>query len=40
MSLKFKNEIDSATFDDLMDENENGVYELSCLASNMKNEIV
>jgi hypothetical protein len=39
MSLKFKNEIDSATFDDLVDENENVVYEL-CLASNMKNEIV
>jgi len=39
MSLKFKNEIDSATFDDLMDENENVVYQL-CLASNMKNEIV
>jgi hypothetical protein len=40
MSLKFKTEIDSTTFDDLMDENENVVYELSCLASNMKNEIV
>ncbi len=40
MSLKFKTEIDSTTFDDLMDENENVVYELSCLASNMKNDIV
>jgi len=40
MSLKFKDEIDFATFDDLMDENENVVYELSCLASNMKNDIV
>jgi len=36
MSLKFKDEIDSPTFDNLMDENENVVYELSCLASNIK----
>jgi len=40
MSLKFKDQIDSATFDDLMDENENVIYELSCLASNIKNEVV
>jgi hypothetical protein len=29
MSLKFKDEIDSATFDDLTDENETIVFELS-----------
>jgi hypothetical protein len=36
MSLKFKDEIDSTTFDNLMKELENVVYELSCLASNIK----
>jgi len=36
MSLKFKDEIDSATFDNLMKEDENVVYELSCLVSNIK----
>ncbi len=37
MSLKFRHEIDSTTFDNLiMEENENVVYELSCLASNLK----
>jgi hypothetical protein len=43
MSLKFKDEMDYATFDNLMkkDENdENVVYELSCLASNIKKEVV
>jgi len=32
MSLKFKDEIDSTTFDNLMEEDENVVYELSYLA--------
>jgi hypothetical protein len=40
MSLKFKNEIDFATFDNLMEEDGNVVYELSCLASNIKKEII
>ncbi len=40
MSLKFKNEIDSASFDNLMEKNGNVAYELSCLASNIKKEII
>jgi len=40
MSLKFKDEIDSTTFDNLMEEDGNVVYELSCLASNKKKEVV
>ncbi len=40
MSLKFKDEIDSTTFDNLMEEDGNVVYELSCLASNIKKEII
>ncbi len=36
MSLKFKAEIDFATFDNLMEKDENVVYELSCLASHIK----
>jgi len=40
MNLKFKNEIDSTTFDNLMEEDANVVFELSCLVSNMKKEIV
>ncbi len=36
MSLKFKNEINSTTFDNLMEEDANVVYELSCLASHIK----
>jgi hypothetical protein len=36
MSLKFRNEIDFATFDNLTEENGNVVYELSCLAFNIK----
>ncbi len=40
MNLNFKNEIDSATFDNLMEEDTNVVFELSCLVSNMKKEIV
>jgi len=39
MSLKFKDEIDFATFDNLMEEDGNVVYELSCLASNIKKEV-
>jgi hypothetical protein len=40
MSLNFKDEIDYATFDNLMEEDGNVVYELSCLASNIKKEVV
>jgi hypothetical protein len=40
MSLKFRDEIDSATFDNLMEEDGNVVYELSCFASNVKKEII
>jgi len=40
MSLKFKDEIDSTTFDNLMEEDGNVVYELSCLTSNIKKEVV
>jgi hypothetical protein len=36
MSLNFKDEIDYATFDNLMEEDKNVVYELSCMASNIK----
>ncbi len=36
MSLKFRDEIDFATFDNLMEEDGNVVYERSCLASNIK----
>jgi hypothetical protein len=36
MSLKFKDEIDFATFDNLMEQDANVVFELSCLASNIK----
>ncbi len=39
MSVKFKDEIDFATFDNLMEEDENVVYKFSCLASNIKNEV-
>jgi hypothetical protein len=37
MSLKFKDEIDFANFDNLMEQDANVVFELSCLASNIKN---
>ncbi len=40
MSLKFRDEIDFATFDNLMEEDENVVCELSCLASNIKKIVV
>jgi hypothetical protein len=36
MSLIFKDEIESTTFDNLMEEDANIVYELSCLAFNIK----
>ncbi len=36
MSLKLKDEIDSTTFDNLMEEDENVVYELSYLTFNIK----
>jgi len=36
MILKFRDEIDFATFDNLMEKYANVVYELSCLASNIK----
>ncbi len=40
MNLKFKNKIDFATFDNLMEEDAYVVFGLSCFASNMKNKIV
>ncbi len=40
MSLKFRDEIDSTTFDNLMEEYGNVVYELSCFTSNIKKEII
>ncbi len=40
MSLKFKDEIDSVTFNNLMEKDENIFYELSCLASNLKKEFM
>ncbi len=40
MNLKFKDEIDYVTFDNLMEEDGNVIYELSCLASNIKKKVV
>jgi hypothetical protein len=40
MNLKFKDEIDFATFDNLMEEDGNVAYELSCLAFNIKKEVI
>jgi hypothetical protein len=40
MNLKFRDEIDSTIFDNLMEEDGNVVYELSCLASNIKKIVV
>jgi hypothetical protein len=40
MNLKFKDEIDFATFDNLMEEDGNVIYELSCLTSNIKKEVI
>jgi len=36
MSLEFRDEIDFATFDNLMEEDGNVAYGLLCLASNIK----
>jgi hypothetical protein len=41
MSLKFKDKINSTTFDNLIvEEDENVIYELSCLTFTSKNEVV
>ncbi len=40
MNLNFKDEIDSTTFDNLMKEDANVVFELSHMAFNIKHEIV
>jgi hypothetical protein len=40
MSLKFRDEIDFTTFNNLMEEDGNVVYELSCFASNINKEVV
>jgi hypothetical protein len=40
MSIKFRIEINFTTFDKLMEENANVAFELSCLASNIKEEVV
>jgi hypothetical protein len=41
MSLKFRDKIDFTTFDNLMVKKDgNVVYALSCLASNLKSEVV
>jgi hypothetical protein len=39
MSLKFRDEIDSTSFDNCKEEDGNVVYELSCLKSNIKNKL-
>jgi hypothetical protein len=36
MNLKFKDEVDYASFDNLMEEDGTIFYQLSCLASNIK----
>ncbi len=40
MSPEFKDEIDSITFDNLLEEDGNVDYELSCLACNIKKKVV
>jgi hypothetical protein len=40
MNLKFKDEIDFITFDNLMEEDGNVVYDLSCSTSNIKKKVV
>jgi hypothetical protein len=40
MNIRFKDEIDYATFDNLMENYANVVFELSCLTSNIKKEVV
>jgi stress response protein SCP2 len=39
-SLKFRDEIDFITFNNLMEKDGNVVYGLSCLASNIKKEVI
>jgi len=39
MNLKFRDEIDYATFDNLMKEDGNVIYQLSCVTSNIKKEV-
>ncbi len=39
MNLKFKDEIEFATFDNLIEEDANVVFMLSCLVSNIKKEV-
>ncbi len=39
MSLQFRDEIDSTTLDNLMEEDGNVVNELSCFASNIKKKL-
>jgi len=38
ISLKFKDKINFAPFDNLMEQNANVIFELKCLASKTKNE--
>ncbi len=40
MSLKFKDEIDFATFNNFLEKDANVIFEFSCLVSTIKNEIV
>jgi hypothetical protein len=40
MSVKFKDEINYIAFDNLMEEDVNVDFELSCLVSNIKKEVV
>jgi hypothetical protein len=40
MSLKFKNEIDFANFDNIMEEDANVVLELSYVVSNVKRKLL
>ncbi len=40
MNIKFKDEIDSTNFDNLMEEDENIAYVLSCVVSNIKREVI
>ncbi len=40
MSLKFKDEVDCVTFNNLMEEDVNVVFEFSCLPSNIKKKVI
>jgi hypothetical protein len=40
MSFKSKDEINYITFDNLMEEDANVVFKLSCLASNIKKKLL